>query len=237
MSKEFGPAGEFWDTVYPRNKPRKGQAKALIRKFDLLARRNPTKTLWSEFYASSSIGAYVHSHFSEYRLKQQEQYCCYCKEKIYSKVNANIEHVFPASVYPQFTFKFHNLAVSCRPCNSFKTDDDWFQVPKNERIYLKHQNTWQGFHPNFDDYNEHIRLFGIQTNRIHVRAYFGKTEKGQKLCDEHLYRLTTYSIRGKANPKVVEALEKLSGYIVRVKKATPASQALLQKFAKFLYLP
>jgi hypothetical protein len=57
------------------------------------------------------------------------------------------------------------------------------------------------------------------------------------LCDDHLHKLTTYSIRGKANPKVVEALEKLSGYIVKVQKATPASQALLQKFEKFLYMP
>lgn len=237
MIKISGLASDFWKTVYTRNKKRKTQAEATLRLHNQYARQNPPPIkLWSSYYNAPS-GAYVHGKLSDYRLKQQQNFCCYCQERIFSKVNANIEHIFPSAVYPQFTFMFHNLAMSCGPCNSFKSNDDWFQVNKAELKYFKHQKNWSAFHPNFDDFNEHVRLFGIQTNRIHVRTYVGITPKGQKLCSDHLHKLTTYEIKGKANPSVVEALEKLSLFLAKVPTATPAAQAVLQKFATFLYVP
>jgi len=50
--------------------------------------------------------------------------CVFCESIISTIAFTNIEHFYPKSLYPDFTFEYDNLFTSCPKCNISKSDYD-----------------------------------------------------------------------------------------------------------------
>ncbi len=234
MAKKPLSSDRYWKRIYPKNRPARIEAEELRRTFQARCRHLPVPSgLWPQFFKSRR-GKYLHQTLSTYLLERQADYCCYCQDRIFVKANANIEHILPRAVYPQFSFTYHNFAMACTTCNALKSDDDWYGLPTGEFNYSKHRKNFTVFHPNFHDYNQHIKLFCIQSNHIYVRAYFGKTDIGRKLYDAHLRKLTVYSVKSKANPSIAKAVDKLANYLANKGTSNAAAQGMLKTLSTLL---
>ena len=70
------------------------------------------KDLWSTAYNDSPYGKKLYDAIVK-TVSESSVRCSYCQDKIFHNKNLNIDHILPSSIYPQFTFKKNNLAVSC----------------------------------------------------------------------------------------------------------------------------
>lgn len=110
-------------------------------------------TIWSDYYANKK------RVLKEHILKEEQNYLCiYCESKISSHKNSShLEHIQPKAQdkYPELTFKYSNLAVSCNgTCNNEVNDN-------------AHHNCG---HIKKNMYNEEKFLNPIEVDNI--RAYF-----------------------------------------------------------------
>lgn len=120
------------------------------------------------------IRRYIREHY----LKQQRHRCAYCMVFNQSShgLSWNIDHILPKDQYPQFLFHPLNLILSCKECNSFKTN----HVPlinKAQRFNYKYPREGSIFsivHPHFDNYGDHIIVEKIGN----YNAYTYITDKG-----------------------------------------------------------
>jgi len=228
MRKKRTLADEFWKRIYPTKKNSRKIAEELRRRFHWRTQHFPVPTtLWTEFFAETA-GSYIHRSLSSYLLEKQSGYCCYCQERIFTKVNAAIDHILPRSFYPQFTFTFHNLALACVTCNGLKSNENWYQLPFAELKYSKHRKAFQVFHPKFHEFNEHVDMLCMQTNYIYVRTYFGRTDEGRELCLQHLNKIAVYAVKSKANTQAVKAIEDLGKFISTADTSTDASERIFK---------
>lgn len=213
MNNIFKDDNQFWKTIYPKSQTYRVSAKKLIMKYIRLSKMNRDRSsLWSNFYSEGSQGKYIHGKIGEYLKNIQIDYCCYCQEKILHNKNFNIDHVLPRQIYPQFSFKMENFAAACITCNAIKTNNDWFKLPIPSD-YPKQATALACYHPNLHNFNDHIDMICIQSNRIYLRAYSGKTNKGKALVEKHLKSLCIYSAKTMGSPNVATAIENLTIFL------------------------
>lgn len=194
-------------------KKRRKDIKKLAIEYYRKSRNVPhNENLWSSLYADGPMGRNIHKAVAGF-LTGITGKCCYCQEKIFHNANANIEHILPRDQYPQFTFTPHNLAAACITCNALKTNHDFYNVNRTQLSYSKFKDSWTCFHPNFHNFNDHVRMFCYQSNYVYIRTYIGKTNEGKALCDNHLLKITHYETKASANPVVAASVSQLKGYL------------------------
>lgn len=203
---------EFVKSLYSKTPKLRREALCCILEYRSAAHNifPPRKGIWSRFYEEAR-GKYIHGKLGETLLKRQGGVCCYCRDRIFHGKNANIEHVLPIRHYPMFAFDYNNLALACVTCNALKSDDDFYRVDRLVGDY--NVNFFECFHPNFHEYNEHIDFLKLQTNHIYVRLFRFRTVYGERLCTEHLRRVSLFNIKEQANPVVAEAVKKLGEHL------------------------
>ncbi|WP_370683478.1 HNH endonuclease [Pseudomonas syringae pv. atrofaciens] len=203
---------EFLKRLYKKNKKLRSEALRCILKYraDATNIAHPIKGIWSNFYAEPR-GKYVHATLSTHLLHRQGSLCCYCRDKIFHKRNCNIEHILPIKHYPMFAFEYKNLAAACLTCNALKGDEDFFNIVGALKKY--DSNVMNCFHPVLHSYDDHVDFMKIQTNHIYVRVFSHRTAFGERLCSEHLKKVSIFNIKERSNPVVAEAVRKLGEHL------------------------
>lgn len=198
-------------------KPNQYKRRKLLKRtainYYFLAKSNVTG-LWATMYNDTPYGRKLYDAITQ-QLSNSSSRCAYCQDKVFHNANVNIDHVLPASIYPQFTFKKNNLVVACVTCNALKSDDDYFALQNAGSYYPGLSNVWNCFHPVHHIYADHIDRFVIQTNHIHLRAYIGRTPAGVSICTGLLAKVSEFETKAAANPKVAQAIENLGIYITQ----------------------
>lgn len=109
-----------------------------------------------DYWGSSEI-EHIRSHIKVHYIKEQRNYCCYCRRPMLSEHNGlwDVEHVISRSQKPAFMFTPMNLAVSCKDCNIAKGSKNVL-VNKTRVTFPDKSGDYLIVHPHFDDYYEHI---------------------------------------------------------------------------------
>lgn len=191
--------------------------------------RAGTGQLWGALYEDGAVGRRVYHAITEY-VHGLSSRCGYCQDRIFHKSNSNIDHILPASIYPQFTFVEENLVRVCMTCNMLKAAFDFYAPPAPVgNGYRQYSGVWACFHPRHHTFSHHVERLVVQTNQIHFRAYLGKTPEGKKLCSSLLQQVSEFEVKATANPIVAHAAQKLS-QLVQSKGNAPsvAVKKLLQ---------
>lgn len=175
--------------------------------------RNGTPKLWGALYEDGTVGRRVYNSITNY-VHGLSSRCGYCQDRIFHNSNSNIDHILPASIYPQFTFVEENLVRVCTTCNMLKAADDFYSLaaPVGNQ-YRQHSNTWKCYHPRHHVFSKHIDRLVVQTNHLHFRAYVGKTPQGKQLCTLLLQRVSEFEVKATANPVASQAAQKLGQFV------------------------
>jgi hypothetical protein len=78
--------------------------------------------------------------------------------------------------YPKFLFSEKNLAISCKDCNSVKSNKNVLVNPKRKTFPNKSKD-YTIVHPHFDVYDEHIKV--IAGNQVYIPS----DEKGKNTIE------------------------------------------------------
>jgi hypothetical protein len=121
------------------------------------------------------LRGHIRTHYRQVQLGS----CSYCRKDVslQAAMNCHVEHIAPKSKYQSFMFEPKNLCVICADCNTIKREQEVLQeVPdtvvrgSTRRQYPRSGSAFKIVHPHFDDYNDHIEMFGL--------FYVDKTDKG-----------------------------------------------------------
>ena len=172
-----------------------------------------THNLWSSLYNDGAVGKRIYYGITDY-VHGLSTRCGYCQDRIFHNKNSNVDHILPASIYPQFTFVEDNLVRVCVTCNMLKTALDFYELPAPiSKDYSRHAGVWACFHPRHHTFSDHVERLVVQTNHLYFRAYLGKTPEGKKLCSLLLQQVSEFEVKATANPLVAIAAQKLGQYI------------------------
>ncbi len=165
----------------------------------------------------------LQSGFRDYRAAVQGGRCCYCRgELIGSKGGRPVEHVLPRSHYPQFSFCFWNLAISCPRCNGIKTNHDWMMaLNKRSRRYPRPVDSAHFFHPVYDAYGDHVWMRRVSDGHSSVAVFVGLTDKGRHLCSSVLNKVSKVETRVAGSPGLAKSLDLIDGLVSGI--AVPAN--------------
>lgn len=209
----------------------KSKKKEIARKaFDYYKKANGGMTgLWSALYNDKPLGKKIYDAIASH-VHGLTQRCGYCQDRIFHNINANVEHILPASVYPHFTFTERNLVRACATCNMLKANYDFYVLPNSHnRRYSELEKLWGCYHPRHHEYNAHVERLVIQTNYLSFRAYVGKTPEGVKICSSLLKKVSEFEVKSNGNPKVAQAALGLNQFILGAgKNSSPKVQKLLK---------
>lgn len=191
--------------------------KIFINKFKSLScQRNEFKRRFGDLTLKQ---AYCYNYFTNNRYR-----CCFCgqllelseTEKGYKYVHADIEHIFPKSKFPQFTFHPDNLVPSCKECNQGEKNDQFFDKKENFHEALKDLginelvhplNLWENNYFDFDNLSNIKIINNKESNGYKLLEYYGipkRTGLIIKHCYDILFNILKYS-----DLRSPESLEKL----------------------------
>lgn len=131
------------------------------------------------------------NRISEYTLIRQRCKCAYCEDLITG--GAQLDHVVPKQLHPEFCYEPKNLLTSCAVCNMYiKNAGDTVKAPVRRRY---EKNEFTIVHPYFDDPDEHIRF--INDDRV-VIDEAGSSDLGKAtITFFHLNDYPAYCMRAK----------------------------------------
>ena len=131
------------------------------------------------------------NRISEYTLIQQKCKCVYCEDLITG--GAQLDHVVPKQLHPEFCYEPKNLLTSCAVCNMYiKNAADTVELPVKRRY---EKNKFLIVHPYFDNPDEHIKF--INDDRV-VIDEARSTELGKAtITFFHLNDYPAYCMRAK----------------------------------------
>lgn len=113
---------------------------------------------------------------SEYTLIKQQNKCAYCEELITG--GAQLDHIVPKQLHPEFCYEPKNLLTSCAVCNMYiKNAGDTIKSPVQKRY---EQNLFTIVHPYFNDPNVHIKY--TNEDRVIIDMN-GSTDLGKATID------------------------------------------------------
>ena len=94
------------------------------------------------------------NRISEYTLLQQGNKCAYCEDLITG--GAQLDHIVPKQLHPEFCYEPKNLLTSCAVCNMYiKNAEDTISLPVQRRY---EQNHFTIVHPYFNNPDVHIKF-------------------------------------------------------------------------------
>jgi uncharacterized protein (TIGR02646 family) len=135
--------------------------------------------------------------------------CAYCESKIRHIDYFKIEHYRPKATFPDLTFAWDNLMLSCNVCNSAEYKGTRFPEAADGGPYVN---------PCKDDPAEHFRF--VYDPRTKLASVYGKTRRGT--TTERDLGLNRPDLRSRRS-KYVERLACLA----RLAKTDPEAQRLL----------
>ncbi|MFO4650249.1 HNH endonuclease [Vibrio cholerae] len=102
--------------------------------------------------------------------------CCYCGRNMHGefRMNIDIEHILPKSIFPKQMFKGKNLSVSCKRCNMNikKSKIDFLEgINSGHTGTLLRSRYYKIIHPNLDNYDAHLLLITWQVGRKVMLKY------------------------------------------------------------------
>ena len=134
-----------------------------------------TYTNWGE----EDISA-LRKAIRDFYKMEQKAICSYCRNPVSlsSVLNCHVEHIAPKSRYRNFIFEPKNLCVICADCNEIKREQetlheepDTVKNGAHRKEYPRSSDAFKIFQPHFDNYDDHIVIFGGQ-------YYVDKSVKG-----------------------------------------------------------
>lgn len=97
----------------------------------------------------------------DYYRDEQRLTCPYCgrfREEFHGGV-WDIDHIIPKSSYPEYLYTPKNLAVTCKDCNTHKSNKSPLSSPiVNGTPYPVQRAAYKIIHPHLDRYDQHITL-------------------------------------------------------------------------------
>ena len=120
-----------------------------------------------------NVRAAIRDHYKN----EQGGRCAYCRNPVSLRnaFNCHVEHIAPKSIYLEFIFEPKNLCVICSDCNTIKRKQEIIgdvpdTVSRIPRLYPRSSGAFLIVHPHFDNWDDHIIVFG--------KYYADKTQKG-----------------------------------------------------------
>ena len=104
---------------------------------------------------------YKHKDIKDTLLSVTHSKCVFCEGRPSECGDDEIDHFKPKSVYPEFTFNWDNLFITCRICNRNKRDHD---VVKNKIINPAKDN------PDCYFWYDEIRINSIEQKGVSIVA-------------------------------------------------------------------
>ncbi|MDO9230044.1 MAG: retron system putative HNH endonuclease [Syntrophales bacterium] len=156
-------------------------------------------------------GKYKHPSIKDVLVAMFHGKCAYCESKISHIAYGHIEHFKPKSTFPELTFEWTNLLLSCPICNGPECKGDCFPVVSEGGPLIN---------PCDDTPAEHFEF--VFDTAAKLASVIGKTIRGQ--TTEKILGLNRVDLR-EYRSKVVMTLYALSVYAA----TDPAAQALLEE--------
>lgn len=150
----------------------------LVAEFDALPFDKKSGDFWKETHKGKY--ACVKEAIKEHYLKAQNYTCAYCKQRIVVEHLGiwDAEHIISKDFNPQFMFEPKNLCVSCKDCNTSKSNKAVLKRPSRTRRKLPdNPDDYRFCHPHFHDYEQHIRIVKV------AGFYMPLTEYGVALIE------------------------------------------------------
>ncbi len=94
--------------------------------------------------------------------------CAYCESFILHIDYGHIEHYYPKSTFPEYTFEWTNLLLACGVCNGQQFKGNKFPIFEEQPLLLNPCNDNPSEHFNFD--------YDLDT---HLASVYGKTDRGE----------------------------------------------------------
>lgn len=162
------------------------------------------KSIWN-VTVGKVIG--VKKEIRQHYLRYQKNLCAYCRTEVLHDHGLywDIEHIIPKDKHAIFLFEPRNLALSCRHCNSKKSNKKVF----NRRIYKTSVYPVDGeffsiVHPHYDKYSAHIEMY-IYEGRV---IYEPKSDKGRNTYDMcNLERFVHIAINDTGDKNVIDFID------------------------------
>jgi uncharacterized protein (TIGR02646 family) len=177
-------------------------------------------------------GSFLVTLLRKHLVTLQGGRCCYCRCRLQGIGYARpIEHVLSRDDYPQYTFRYRNLAVSCYDCNHLKSASNWSSVKKTRRRYPNERACADFFHPRYHAYDEHVKFVHIATNGAEIRLFIGISAQGKQLCRDLLHRACARELSLSANARLAGPIEQLRRHI---DEESAHARASVETFLKVL---
>lgn len=97
----------------------------------------------------------------DYYRNEQNFTCPYCgrvREEFHGG-QWDIDHIIPKSTHPAYLYTPKNLAVTCKDCNTHKSNKTPLSSPvANTSPYPDNKEAYKIIHPHFDPFYKHINL-------------------------------------------------------------------------------
>lgn len=155
----------------------------------------------------------IRSKIKEYYLAVLGNKCCYCQMLKQENHGStwDVEHILPKALYPQYMFELKNLSVSCKECNQAKLDKEI--CIKSIKAYPRTGNNIKIVHPNFDVYQDHIKVVMAPDGKIFHTPLNGSKKARETIVACNLFRFQEEAF-GKENSYKKSVSDKLAEVFV-----------------------
>jgi len=153
-----------------------GMAKLKVEEFNSLNCELEIKGYWNKTHDGDLVE--LKKIIKDYYLSAQDYRCPYCRQRIVVDHNAawDAEHIIPKDTHPRFMFVPQNLCVTCKDCNTIKSNKKVL-VNQDRKTFPTESGDYLIYHPYFDVYSKHITIVA------EAGYYLPKTDKGRLLVE------------------------------------------------------
>lgn len=122
----------------------------------------------------------------DYYRNEQNFTCPYCgrlREEFHGG-QWDIDHIIPKSTYPEYLYVPKNLAVTCKDCNTHKSNKNPLSSPVvNGLPYPDGEEAYKIIHPHIDPYDKHINLTQDKKGRSCHEVITKKGSETFEMCN------------------------------------------------------
>ncbi|MNK02260.1 hypothetical protein D3C87_200800 [compost metagenome] len=126
-------------------------------------------------------------------LKDKDCSCCYCRRSFHGEFNyvIDIEHILPKSIFPIYEFYPKNLNIACKRCNMEikKARIDFLNNSKIELNDLHDPLNYKFPHPNFEIYEDHLKLISNINGNAKLTYYQINTSGSKGTFTKEYFKL------------------------------------------------
>lgn len=80
--------------------------------------KNPQATEQAKNRVKKAQQKYNHAEIKNALVEMFHGKCAYCESEVTAAAYGQIEHFYPKAIYPEKTFEWENLLLSCEICNN-----------------------------------------------------------------------------------------------------------------------